>query len=169
LSILWQNHTRRGPHEAIPFLRKGKATLVRSPAWGTKKLLGDEMPSTIDYIPGACNIGPAEIRLRKITGILGSVLMIVLLIVFNVLDVPSAWKLLIFIPATISANGFSQAEIHFCALFEIFGVFNFGSKLGKTNAGKYMDYRKQDQVKAIQVIMFSMLNGFLVAMVGYYL
>jgi hypothetical protein len=127
------------------------------------------MPSKMEYIPGVCNIGPAEIRMRRTTGWLGLGATILIWSVFCLLRVPAAWRLTLFFPAVMSAVGFLQAAMHFCAAFGILGVFNFGPSVGKTDTIEQAEFRRADQRKAAQIILYSVLIGLAAALAGYFL
>jgi hypothetical protein len=82
----------------------------------------------VDYRPGVCNIGPAEIRRRRWTGHVGLVAALVLLAVLVALDAPPVTRLLVGVPAMVSASGYLQAWLKFCAGFAQIGVYNFGER-----------------------------------------
>jgi hypothetical protein len=125
------------------------------------------MPSNAEYIPGVCNIGSAEIKMRYRAGWFGLGTTILLWLALSILGVSAAWRFLIFIPATMSAIGFLQGIMHFCAAFGILGVFNFGSKVGNTDTVEQAEYRRKDQQKAVLIIIYSALIGIAVATIGY--
>ena len=84
------------------------------------------------YQPGVCNIGPAEIRARRLSGHVGlaaTIGVVAALILFG--DDP-AWRLLAFIPAAGGAGGYLQAAMRFCANFGWRGVFNFTDRIHDT-------------------------------------
>jgi predicted nucleic acid-binding Zn ribbon protein len=70
--------------------------------------------SSSAYIPGVCNINPAEVAKRRKAGHFGLVLFIVLLIVLVVLSVSRYIRIILFVPAFISAIGYLQAKNKFC-------------------------------------------------------
>lgn len=78
-----------------------------------------------DYVPGVCNIGPAEIRRRRMVGWLGVVGVAVLCVCLRLVDADPLWRLAVFIPASLAASGFIQARMRFCANFGYRGVYNF--------------------------------------------
>jgi hypothetical protein len=127
------------------------------------------MSSKSEYIPGVCNIGPAEIRKRKQAGWIGLAATILLWGAFIVFRVPAPWRLLLFFPATMSAVGFLQAAMHFCAAFGILGVFNFGLMVGKTDTVEQAEFRRKDRQKALLIILYSILVGLAAAVAGYFL
>lgn len=121
------------------------------------------------YIPGVCNIGPAEIRARRLTGYVGLAVTIVAFIVFYVVPVDAVVRLLVYIPAAIAATGLLQAQLHFCAKFGMQGLFNFGSNIGRTESVDQAEYRRKDQRKAIIIIAGSAAIGLGVALAAYWL
>jgi len=127
------------------------------------------MATKQEYIPGICNIGPAEINKRRQSGWLGLGATILLWIVFWFFRVPAIWRLLLFFPAALSAIGFLQAVLHFCAGFGMLGVFNFGSEVGKTETVEQAEFRHKDQRKALQIILYSVTIGIAIAIAGFLL
>ena len=121
------------------------------------------------YIPGVCNIGDEEIRMRKRTGQIGLVVTIALWALFIWFDVPQIWRLTLFIPATMSATGLFQAYMHFCAYFGFASLFNFGPKVGKTDSVEQAEFRAKDRKKAWQIVIYSIVTGLVVALLGYFL
>jgi hypothetical protein len=122
-----------------------------------------------EYIPGVCNIGTAEIRKRMLAGWLGLALTAAFGLAGWLLRLPSAWRLLVFFPAAMSALGFLQARMHFCAAFGILGVFQLGSKDGPTDTVEQAEYRRKDRRKAIQIVLFSFLIGTAAAVTAFLL
>jgi hypothetical protein len=120
-----------------------------------------------EYIPGVCNIGPAEIRNRRQAGWIGLVATVLLWIAFFIFRIPATWRLLLFIPATIAAAGFLQATMHFCAAFGIQGVFNFGPDVGRTDTIEQAEYRRKDRQKAVLIIVYSIFIGIVTSIAGF--
>ena len=79
-----------------------------------------------DYQPGVCNIGPAEIRRRRMAGHIGLVASLALLAVLVVAGAPAILRLLVILPAAVSASGYLQAQLRFCANYGWRGIFNTG-------------------------------------------
>ena len=121
------------------------------------------------YIPGMCNIGPAEIRLRRLSGIAGLVITAVLWLSFILFDVASIWRFALFIPATISAVGLLQAWLHFCVNFGMRGLFNVSDGLQQQESVDQQAYRRKDQQKALIIIAGSAAIGAGVALAAYLL
>jgi hypothetical protein len=126
------------------------------------------MTFTNVYQPGVCNIGPAEIRQRRRMGWVGLAVTVVYLVLAFALAWPPALRLLAFLPAVLSANGFLQGAFHFCVRFGTQGLFNFDD-LGKEEAVHEKEYRKLDQRKAIQIVVYSVLIAAVVAVVAYFI
>jgi hypothetical protein len=103
------------------------------------------------YIPGVCNIGPAEIKLRKLSGVVGLSATILLFAFFLVGGFDKPWRLLIFFPAVIGASGYLQAAFHFCVRFGTMGLFNMSSTLEHQENVDQAEYRKKDQQKALKI------------------
>jgi hypothetical protein len=122
-----------------------------------------------EYIPGVCNIGPAEIQGRRRVGWIGLIAAILLWIAFFLFRVPAIWRLTLFFPAVVSAVGFLQAAMHFCAAFGVLGVMNFGPRIGETDTVEQAEFRRQDRRKALRIIAYSVLIGAAAAGAGYLL
>lgn len=121
------------------------------------------------YIPGVCNIGKSEIKRRKQAGWSGLIITVILLGLLVYFDVPRPWRLAIFIPAMMTAIGFLQARMHFCAYFGMQGVFNFSPEIGKTDTVEQAEFRAMDRRKAWQIITYSAIIGAVIAIISYYL
>jgi hypothetical protein len=121
------------------------------------------MSTQSDYVPGACNIGAAEIRRRRQSGWLGLGVTLLAWVLFFVFRVSAPWRLLLFFPAAVSASGFFQAALHFCAAFGMRGIFNFGSEVGKTHTVE------QAENKSRQISLYSALVGIAAAAAGFFL
>jgi hypothetical protein len=112
-----------------------------------------------EYIPGVCNIGPAERRAREMSGWIGLAITIVLWGIFIFAHTPQIWRLFIFLPAGMAATGFLQSAFHFCAGFGMKGVFNFGPEVGKTDTVIQAEFRKKDRQKALFILFLSAVTG----------
>ena len=124
------------------------------------------MTLTNVYQPGVCNIGPAEIRQRRRIGYGGLVVTVVFLIVAFALGLAAPWRLFVLLPAAAAANGFLQAQLHFCVGFAMSGLFNFG-ELGTEETVYEKDYRRKDQRKAILIVGLSAAIGIVVALLAF--
>lgn len=122
----------------------------------------ENAPSKNQYIPGVCNIGAAEIKKRKQAGWVGLVATVVLWIILIYLNALQPWRLLLFFPVTMSASGFLQAFMHFCAYFGFAAFFNFGD-VGKNDTVQQAEFRIQDKRKAWQILIYSIIIGIVVS------
>lgn len=126
------------------------------------------MATSSKYVPGVCNIGPAEIKRRRQTGIAGLILTVAAGVLLVASDVPAVWRLLLFFPVAASASGFIQAKMHFCAHFGFSSLFNF-EDVGTTESVELAEFRKKDRRKAWQIVLYSVLIGLTVAITAYLL
>jgi hypothetical protein len=110
------------------------------------------------YIPGVCNIGPAEIRRRRTAGIGGAVAAGAVLAATVLTGAPKPLRLIAIVPAAGAASGFIQAATHFCAGFGMRGVFNFGDT-GSTDTVDQAEFRAEDQAKARRILGASLAIG----------
>lgn len=78
------------------------------------------------YQPGACNIGPAEIRVRRITGIVGVAAAVVLAAILLAIGAPSVLRWIVVVPLAGGLISLAQAYLRFCVAFGLRGVRNFG-------------------------------------------
>ena len=123
----------------------------------------------LEYIPGVCNIGPAEIAVRKRFGWLGFALTALLWALLAIFHAGRVWLLLLFFPSALSAVGFIQGAMHFCAAFGLRSVFNVASEVGRTDTVLQAEFRTQDKKKARQILGYSVAVGLLVSLVAYLL
>lgn len=114
------------------------------------------------YQPGVCNIGPAEIRQRRLVGWIGLAVTVVYLALAFALGFPPVFRLLVALPAGLGAGGFLQSALHFCVRFGTQGLFNFG-EVGTEEAVHEKEFRRLDQRKAIQIMVFTLLITVVVA------
>ena len=85
------------------------------------------------------------------------------------LDAGRVWRLSMICPATVSALGFIQARMHFCAAFGMGHLFNFGPGVGNTEFVPEVEFQEKDKKKAWQIISYSLLIGAIVALAAYIL
>jgi hypothetical protein len=118
-----------------------------------------------DYVPGVCNIGPAEIARRRRAGHVGALLTLGIFAVLVIVGVPPIVRLVVALPAAIAASGYLQAYLKFCAGFGSSGVFNFGA-LGSEQKVEDASAKKQDRARAMQIGLASAAIGVLVGVVA---
>jgi hypothetical protein len=117
------------------------------------------------YVPGTCNIGPAEIAMRRRVGHAGLIATVVLAAVLLAVDTAPAWRLLLALPAALAAVGYLQAWLRFCANFGFRGVYNFDA-LGHEQRVAAEEARAQDRRRAILVGVGSAAIGLAVALLS---
>ena len=83
----------------------------------------------LEYVPGACNIGPEEIARRQRVAVVGLIATIALAValVASGAGVGSPTRLLIALPLTGAAIGWIQARRRFCMAYGLAGTFNLGA------------------------------------------
>ena len=122
---------------------------------------------TQDYVAGACNIGPAEIALRRRTGHAGLATTAVLGAVLIRSDLPRPWRLTLALPAAVGAAGYLQARKRFCADFGYRGVYNFDRR-GHEDQVLDQEARDLDRRRALQIAATSGAIGLGVAVVAWF-
>jgi hypothetical protein len=135
-------------------------TLIRFAAVGNPAPL-----NSLDYQPGVCNIGPAEIARRRRTGHVGAIASIILLLALIATGAPPLFRLLLILPVAVSASGYLQAYLKFCAGFGAAGVYNFGD-VGTTDRVADAAAKRLDRAKSIRISAASFVIGLAVAIVA---
>ena len=120
---------------------------------------------TDQYVPGSCNIGPAEIALRRRAGHAGLVVTAALGAALLRSDLPRAWRLTLAVPAAGAASGYLQARERFCADFGWRGVYNFDRR-GQEQPVAADQALAQDRRKAMRIAAASAAIGVGVALVA---
>jgi hypothetical protein len=121
--------------------------------------------TTADYQPGVCNIGPAEIARRRRSGHIGLIASVVLLAILVAIGAPPLFRLLLILPVAVSASGYLQAYLKFCAGFGAAGVYNFG-EVGTTDKVVDAAAKRRDRTKSFQISGASFAIGLAVAVVA---
>ena len=109
-----------------------------------------------EYISGACNIGPAEIKRRKQGAYLGGALYLIVSISLIASDASKSARLWVFLPAALFAVGYIQSKRKFCVAYGFLGIFNF-EKLGHTTRIKVNQDLKADRKYAIKLSIQALL------------
>ena len=110
------------------------------------------------YQAGVCNIGPAEIRRRRMAGHVGLAGTLALLSLLVAVGAPPVARLLVVAPAAIAASGYIQARSRFCANYGWRGIFNVGD-VGDAASVEDTAARAADQRRARQIGMQSLGTG----------
>ncbi len=121
-----------------------------------------------EYIPGTCNIGPSEIKARKIFAIYAAIFGILLIVFLLVFHADKLWRLTLFLPAASFGVGFQQWYYHFCVNFGLRGIFNFGD-MGKTFSVEQKEDFKKDRMKAKKMLIIGILFGLVLTILFYFL
>lgn len=118
-----------------------------------------------EYQAGVCNIGPEEIAARRRAGHVGLAATVLMFVGLVLVGAPPLTRLVLFVPAAVSASGYLQAWLKFCAAFGSRGIFNFGP-MGSTTSVSDDASRVRDRRKALQIGLASGLIGLAVAVVA---
>ena len=119
----------------------------------------------VDYRPGVCNIGPAEIARRRRAGHVGLVAAVALFAILVAVGAPPIARLLLVIPVAISASGYLPAYLKFCAGFGSRGIYNFGD-VGTTDSVADAAARALDKAKSMRISIASFAIGLGVALIA---
>jgi hypothetical protein len=117
------------------------------------------------YQAGVCNIGPAEIARRRRAGNVGLIATVVLFAILVALHLPPIVRIVVALPAIISASGYLQAWLKFCAGFGSRGIFNFGD-VGPTEQVADEASRAADRARARQIGLASFAIGIAVGVIA---
>jgi hypothetical protein len=118
------------------------------------------------YVPGVCNIGPAEIATRKRSAWGATVVGVAFLAFVLATDASAALRLAVFFPATLAAIGFLQAYYHFCVGFGFGGMYNVLKPAGVTERIDQAEYRAADKAKALKILGYAAVIGIIVAILA---
>src|SRR5687767_3976917 len=119
----------------------------------------------VEYRPGVCNIGPAEIARRRRAGHVGLVVTVAVFAVLVAIEAPPLARLILIVPAAIAASGYLQARLKFCAGFGSRGIFNLGP-VGDTQQVVDEDARARDRARANRIGVASLTVGVAVGVVA---
>lgn len=78
------------------------------------------------YVAGACNIGPWEIRRRRMSAIAAIAAAVALFAILVAVGAPAWTRLLLLLPLWGAGVGWLQARRRFCVAFAMAGLSNFG-------------------------------------------
>ena|SRR5271157_6222870 len=120
---------------------------------------------TSPYVPGVCNIGPAEIGRRRRFGHLALAITVLIYVGFVAFHVPPLARFLLALPAAGAATGYLQAALHFCAGFGSRGLFNFG-ELGAEVQVTDPEALARDRARSRQIALLSLAVGLAVGLVA---
>ena len=107
--------------------------------------------SSVDYVPGACNIGKGEIRRRQLVALVGLVLSISSFVTLISTNAPRGARIGIFVPLAVASIGWVQSRKKFCLAYGFMGTFNFG-KLGELSRVADSASRAADRKTALGIL-----------------
>ena len=107
------------------------------------------------YVPGVCNIGPAERAMRRKAGIASGVVSVVMIAVLLGTGAPAAWRLILFFPFAATAIGFFQSYFHFCVGYGLKGIYNVLKPAGQIETVEQEAFRAADRGKSLRIILLS--------------
>lgn len=116
-----------------------------------------------EYEPGVCNIGPAEIRRRRRVGHVGLAATGAALTALLAVDAPPVTRLVLAFPAAVSASGYLQARLKFCAGFGQLGIHDLTEEGGNRVTVVDQAARAADRRRARQISLMSFAIGAAVA------
>lgn len=122
-----------------------------------------------EYVPGVCNIGPAEIGRRRLIGVIGAISAVAIFVILVAARLDPLWRLLIFLPVSASASGFLQAAMKFCTGFSMAGVYNVQDSLGNIQRIENPEDRKKDREKGLRIMGGATAIGAAVAVLAWLL
>ena len=114
--------------------------------------------ATSGYRPGACNIGPAEIRRRRHIGYLGLAGAVALGGALLAIDAPAWARFVVALPVAAGLEGLIQARLRFCAGYGMAGLRNLG-ELGQQESVEDAGARAADRRTALQIHAASIIGG----------
>jgi len=112
----------------------------------------------VSYDPGVCNIGPEEIARRRRAGHMGLIVSVAVFAFLLAIAAPHWLRLVLVVTAGVSASGYLQAWLHFCAGFGSSGVYNFGP-LGTVQQVIDPAARARDRARSIEIGLASLAIG----------
>jgi hypothetical protein len=104
------------------------------------------------YIPGACNIGPYEIRRRRLFGVLGLTVAGILAVALVASAAPWFLRLAILLPLWGGLISWLQARRRFCVGYARLGIRNLGPDDSGRESVEDADARTADRAAASRLI-----------------
>lgn len=121
------------------------------------------------YIPGVCNIGPQERRMRKVGGWAGLGLFLALFAILYFTHAPYWSRFFLFLPAIVASTGWVQYTNHFCMNFGMRGLMNMDKAVWQTENVIEAEYRKKDRQRSLKLIGLSVLISLAATALAYFL
>ncbi len=121
------------------------------------------------YIPGACNIGPQERKLRKTAGWIGLGLFLALLGILYASHAPQWARFFLLLPALLSVTGWVQYAHRFCVNFGMRGLVNMDKPAFQTENVVEEAFRRKDRQRALGLIALSAAISLAATLAAYFL
>lgn len=118
-----------------------------------------------EYVPGACNIGPAEIARRRRSAIVATVITVAFELGLLAIHAPRPLRLLVGLPAAAAIVSWLQVVLKFCVGFAAAGVYNFGA-LGSPRHVEDSEGRKADLRRMRSMVAAAVIGGVLIGVVA---
>lgn len=126
-------------------------------------------PSAPAYTPGTCNIGAAEVAMRRRGAIAGALATAIATTLVLVPGVPREARLLVALPAAGTVVSAFQVRNRFCVAFATRGVYNVEDAVGRITRVEAAAARRADRLRAARMIAAGVVAGAAVAAVLYLL
>ena len=117
------------------------------------------------YRPGVCNIGPEEIARRRRSAWVAGLATVVFYLGLLAIGAPGAVRLIVAVPAAITAVTWLQARERFCVAFGATGTFNFGP-VGELDQVADEAARRADRRKVASMIARGAAIGLVVGVLA---
>ena len=128
----------------------------------------EESHTTLEYIPGNCNIGPEEIYRRRRIGYLGLAGMAIFIIIDLNFNFQQVWKLVLFAPTVYALSGFLQARQKFCFIYGFMGLSSISGRRYFTKSKDNLMLRK-DRTKALLLVAQVFFGALVITLLYYFL
>lgn len=124
---------------------------------------------TVEYEPGACNIGAAERRVRYSFGAASFLAAAALVVAVPVFALPRWVLLLTALPWFAGFVGYYQGRAGFCVRYAMSGVYNVSDRLGDRHRVSDAEAAGQDRREAWTLLARAAVSAGVVTLVGYVL
>lgn len=121
------------------------------------------------YIPGVCNIGPEERKMRKGAGWFGIVLFLGLATFLYLTQAPHGARFFLLIPALLATTGWVQYQQRFCVNFGMRGLQNMDKAAWQTEKVMEDGFRRKDRQKSLRLIALSVVLSLAATLAVYFL
>lgn len=118
------------------------------------------------YVPGACNIGPWEIRRRRAFALAGFGVAAALFIGLLMSGAPPLLRLIVLFPTWGGMLSWLQARRRFCAAFALAGVSNFAAGAAGRQVVADPAARRADVQAMVRLVRDSFALAVVVALVA---